>query len=105
MSQIPLFYRIILLWFEPIASGFGCYMNLFDKDAYLDSFIPPSLATREASHNMLFNQLGAGFFVVATTQGILLRYTNDVNVWRLLNVCVSSRLGLDITVEPLGSRS
>ncbi|KAL4937824.1 hypothetical protein BDV06DRAFT_202199 [Aspergillus oleicola] len=88
MARIPLFYRLILLWFEPISSGFGCYMNLFDKDMYLNSFIPPALATRDPTHNLLFNQLGAGFFVVATTQGVLLRYTNDVNVWKMLNGCL-----------------
>ncbi|KAL5344076.1 hypothetical protein BJX70DRAFT_393499 [Aspergillus crustosus] len=88
MPQIPVFYRAVLLWYDPIGALFGCYMNLFAKDTYLNSYIPPSLATRDPSHNMIFNQLAAGFFVVATSQAILLRYTSDVNVWKILNGCL-----------------
>ncbi|KAL2812788.1 hypothetical protein BDW59DRAFT_155112 [Aspergillus cavernicola] len=88
MPQIPLFYRLVLLWYEPIGSGFGCYMNLAAKDMYLNSFIPTSLAVRDPTHNMIFNQLGAGYFFVATSQAILLRYTNDMNVWKILNGCL-----------------
>jgi hypothetical protein len=92
-SHIPLFYRIVLLWYEPIAAGLGIYLTLAAPDAYLNSFIPSTLAVRNPLHDMLFNQLGAAFFYVATSQAILLRYTNDIGVWKILNGCL---LGWDI---------
>jgi hypothetical protein len=92
-SDIPLFYRIVLLWYEPISSALGCYGTLLAKDTYLNSFIPSALTVRNPMQDMIFNQLGAAYFYVATSQGILLRYTSDVNVWKIVNGCL---LGWDI---------
>ncbi|KAL4932495.1 uncharacterized protein BDV17DRAFT_254558 [Aspergillus undulatus] len=36
---------------------------------------------------MLFNQLGAAYFFVASSQAILLRHSNDIKVWKILNAC------------------
>ncbi|KAL2785584.1 hypothetical protein BJX66DRAFT_314492 [Aspergillus keveii] len=86
-KNIPLFYRIALLWYEPIASGLGAYLVLFQPDKYLNSFIPPSYASRNHTHDILLNQLAAAFVYVSLSQGVLLRYTNDITIWKIVNGC------------------
>ncbi len=91
--RIPLFYRVVLLWYEPISSGLGGWLALKAPDTYLNSFIPSTMTVRNPMHDMLFHQLGASYFFVATSQAILLRYTNDLGVWKILNGCL---LGWDV---------
>jgi hypothetical protein len=86
-KNIPLFYRIALLWYEPITSGLGAYLVLFQPDKYLNSFIPPSYASRNHTHDILLNQLAAAFVYVSLSQGVLLRYTNDITIWKIVNGC------------------
>lgn len=87
-SDIPLFYRIVLLWYEPFSAALGVWGTLAKPDMYLNAFVPSTLSVRNPTHDMLFNQIGAAFFFVATSQGILLRYTSDVGVWKILNGCL-----------------
>ncbi|RDW91652.1 hypothetical protein BP5796_02817 [Coleophoma crateriformis] len=87
-SNIPAFYRFILLWVEPISSALGAYLTLAAPDTYLNSYIPRTMTVRNPMQDMIFNQLGAAFFYVATSQGILLRYTYDIGVWKIVNGCL-----------------
>ncbi|KAJ0420248.1 hypothetical protein BJY00DRAFT_284569 [Aspergillus carlsbadensis] len=87
-ENIPLFYRIVLLWYEPLASGLGAYLVLFQPDTYLNSFIPPSYASRNHTHDILLNQLAAAFVYVSLSQGVLLRYTSDITTWKIVNACL-----------------
>ncbi|KAL2829120.1 hypothetical protein BJY01DRAFT_228010 [Aspergillus pseudoustus] len=93
-SQIPSFYRFFFTWFEPLTSLYGAYLVLAEPDNYLNSFIAPAAwsATRDIAHNTLLRQMGASFVYVSLSQAVLLRYTSDPNVWKILN---GSLLGWD----------
>ncbi|KAL3461962.1 hypothetical protein BJX64DRAFT_260046 [Aspergillus heterothallicus] len=92
-STIPLFYRFYFLWYEPLACLLGVYAVFGQPTAYLNSYIPTAITeTLDLTHKTLLTQMGAAFLYVGLSQGLLLRYTSDVGVWKMLNL---SLLGWD----------
>lgn len=79
---IPTFYRILFTWIDPIVAIWGAYLDFFEPDMVLNSFIPNS--ARNPDHDLLFQQLGGGMLNIAFVQAILLRYTNDIKIWKII---------------------
>ena len=70
--------------------------NLTMPDTIMNSYIPHTVSVRNPQHDFLFHQMAAAFFYVATSQAVILRYTNDDGVWRLMN---ASLLGWDVILS------
>lgn len=79
---MPAFYRIWFTWVDPIIAGHAVYMDFFTPDTVLNAFIPDS--PRNPAHDMLFHQMGGGMLHIAFVSAVLLRYTSDVKVWRIV---------------------
>lgn len=92
-SPIPLFYRFIFLWYEPLSAAYGVYLTLVTPNVYLGHYFPDNSTTWNHEYDFWFGQMAAAFFYVATSQAILFRYTNDIGVWKILNACL---VGWDI---------
>jgi hypothetical protein len=84
-ARIPLPYRIYFQWLDPIISAITAYMALFHKDAVLASF-HPLLVPRDTKYDALLWFSAGVFAMIAVNHGLLLRYTDDVRVWKITNL-------------------
>ncbi|KAH8882422.1 hypothetical protein GQ53DRAFT_458104 [Thozetella sp. PMI_491] len=83
--EIPLIYRIVFKFYEPFSSAVGACTALFAHDVWLNNFIPSAMSVRNPQHDMLFNQVAAGFSHVAVSQALFFWSSNDVKSWKMLN--------------------
>ncbi|ORY11252.1 hypothetical protein BCR34DRAFT_447058, partial [Clohesyomyces aquaticus] len=79
---IPLPYRILLLWFEPLAAFNGAIMCHWDPAAFLD--VMTATAVYTPSHQIIFDQLAATYVLFAFNQAIVLRIAKDLRVWKAM---------------------
>ena len=94
-GTIPLFYRILFLWIDPLAALWTSWALLTDPDLITNTYIPRATSVRDPRHDFFPQQLGGAFFYIAASQAALLRYTSDPGAWRLLN---AGLLGFDAVV-------
>lgn len=80
--HIPLFYRILHLYLEPLFALVGVYQLHFAPALY-HSFMPRSTAYN-ASSQIVYDQLASAYLFFATIEGVLLRTVNDLRTWRLV---------------------
>lgn len=92
---IPAIYRFTFTWQEPISCLVGFWTNTFDLDGALNIYVPAEFSARDPSHDVLFSLVGGAMLCFAVLHGVLLRYTDDVNVWKIVN---GGLLGWDICV-------
>lgn len=86
MFHIPVVYRVLFLWIDPLMALFGgCIPCLLTPEAFADSYVPQHLSKLNPLYKVFLYQLAAMFFSVSWVQGVLLRYTDDVNIWKLVN--------------------
>ncbi len=99
---IPAFYRIFFTYIDPLVASWGAYMDFFTPDTVLNSFVPNS--ARNPAHDMLFQQLGGGLLNIAFLSAVLLRYTNDVKIWKIvqLGILIVDVVGLYSLWDGLG---
>lgn len=87
-SQIPLIYRIFFLYIEPVSTIVGAYYAHFQPSQYLHlthSLSHPSLAAAiPVGVTTVLSQLANLYVLFAVNEALVLRSTNDVNVWRTL---------------------
>lgn len=94
VAHIPAVYRVLFLWIDPLMALFGgCVPCLLMPAAFADNYLPKQTYKLNPLYNVFIYQIAAMFFSVAWVQGVLLRYTDDANVWRLVN---AGLLGYDI---------
>lgn len=75
------------------SNGFwGASLDFFAPDTVLTSFVPN--AVRNPRHDMLFQQLGGSLLNIAFIDAVLLRYTADLVVWKIVQRAV---LLVDVT--------
>lgn len=65
----------------------GLWGCVADPAMFLNSFVPSSMAPYNPLHSAVFSSMGAAFFLAGSSQAILLRYTSDIGVWKILNGC------------------
>jgi hypothetical protein len=94
-TKIPLFYRILFIWIDPLMAAWAAYACFASPDLLLNSYVPSSISVRNPMHDMLFHQIGGGFVNVVISQVFLLSYTNDVNIWKIVH---AGLLGADIAI-------
>lgn len=88
-STIPLLYRIILLYIEPLFALNGAFMVFFQPAKYADLMTRSSILYDPSSQH-LYTQIGSLWLLFAFNEAVILRLYDDVRLWKLL--CVSMLL-------------
>ncbi|KAF2474615.1 uncharacterized protein BDR25DRAFT_280024 [Lindgomyces ingoldianus] len=82
LPHIPLPYRILLLWFEPLAALNGAILCHFNPVLFLDTMT--AKAVFAPSHQVIFDQLSATYTLFAFNEAVVLRITKDLKVWKAM---------------------
>lgn len=83
-SRIPLFYRIFFTWIDPAISIPSIWAHFASPDFILDAYIPKAMSVRNPDHDMLFFHLAGSFMTISVMSAVLLRYTSDLGVWKIV---------------------
>jgi hypothetical protein len=94
-AAIPAIYRFAFKWYEPISCLIGFWINTFDLDKALSIYVPKYISARDPAHDILFRLVAGAMLCFAILQGVLLRYMDDINAWKIVNL---GFLGWDICV-------
>ncbi|KAF2740378.1 hypothetical protein EJ04DRAFT_507915 [Polyplosphaeria fusca] len=78
---IPLPYRLLLLYIEPLFAFNGALLCLFSPALFLQTF---TTASYRADHQVMFDQLAATYILFAFNQAVVLRITKDLQVWKAI---------------------
>lgn len=90
------FYRIWFTTIDPAVCLLTALTCIFSPATILETAIPPSIeAYSPLSHGPLLHQTGALFYFLAVIYGVLLRMSDDPQVWRIVQ---SATLGLDLGI-------
>ena len=82
---IPLLYRFPLLYLEPIFAFNGAILVLFKPDSYLSTMTrQATTSVIDSSTQFIYTELAGGWLHLAFTEAVVLRYVDDVKVWRLI---------------------
>ncbi|KAH6887126.1 hypothetical protein B0T10DRAFT_490725 [Thelonectria olida] len=85
-NQIHPIYRLYFLWVDPILTLMGMYVNLIDHDLATLAFFS-TVSPTETLKPFLYQIGGMGTSFLCLFV-ILLRYTNDVNVWKIVQFAI-----------------
>lgn len=85
LSNVHRFYHIWFKWIDPLVLVPTVYMAVYSPEVMLDSFIPAHLSTYNPDQGFLLHQLAALFAFIGIVQGGVLRATNEISVWRVIN--------------------
>jgi hypothetical protein len=87
MPVIPLPYQLFFLWIEPISTLVGAFYAWFQPVTYLElthARSAPGLLGLPVGTHVVLRQLGNLYLAFALNEGLVLRATNDLRVWRAL---------------------
>ena len=113
LQHIPIVYRFLFLYFEPIAAFFGFMTTLFDPYKYLNSLSPAAVPSDISPlESPIYDQLAAHLLRFAWCQAVVLRFTSDLRTWKLvlfgmflcdlLHLWASAKiLGINVFFNPL----
>jgi hypothetical protein len=84
-NPIPAFYRIFFTSIDPLIALSGAYMDFFDPETILASSFPRTsfYAKPTPPVTVLLTQAGGAFLMMAFLMVFMLRYTDDVNLWKM----------------------
>ncbi|KAH7135329.1 hypothetical protein B0J11DRAFT_518141 [Dendryphion nanum] len=87
---IPSFYHIFFSSIDPLIALSAIYFNFFDPETSLGSMFPPSDPSFVITplHTLILHQLGGAFFTIIFLQVVLLRYTKDVQIWKIFQTSI-----------------
>ena len=81
-TQIPLLYRILLLWYEPLSAINGAFLCHWNPTFFLRTM--SDSAVYAPSHQVIFDQLAATYTLFAFNEAVVLRLTNDLRIWKAM---------------------
>ena len=81
-SHIPAFYRVAFTWFDPLVTLWSAYTVFTDPDTVVDSYAPN--VRRDPNLDMFFQQTAGYTLALCFLQTVLLRATDEVRVWKIL---------------------
>lgn len=87
-SRIPAFYRFYFRWSDPAICLWGAYMDFVTPAFVSNAFLPSSQQPWNPMFNFTLQQLGGALLMLAVIDIMLLRYTEDVGVWKILQAAV-----------------
>jgi len=82
LPHIPLAYRLLLLYVEPVMAFNGALLLLFKPDVFLNTFSPDLRSSPDSQ--IVYDQLGATYILFAFNQAIVLRVARDLRVWKAI---------------------
>ncbi|KIV89337.1 hypothetical protein PV10_08912 [Exophiala mesophila] len=85
--KIPFPYILFFLWIEPASTLVGAFYAWFKPSTYLElqhAASAPSILGLPLGTNVVLRQLGNLYLAFAFNEALVLRATNDLNVWRVL---------------------
>ncbi|KAF6811538.1 hypothetical protein CSOJ01_05671 [Colletotrichum sojae] len=94
-TRIPAVYKAVFLYWDPPCSLWGAYMSFFARDYMLDTYFLGTRPARDGAHDLLLYQGGGAMVSNAILNGVLLRYTDDVGVWKLVQAGI---LAIDLAL-------
>jgi hypothetical protein len=77
---IPFVYRVWHLWLEPLTALSGVYLLHCAPEQYFEYM--PQTAQYAVESQIVYNQLAASYLFFAIIEGLVLRTTYDLGVWR-----------------------
>lgn len=91
MLRIALIYTIYFLYFEPIIAFLGGIYGFTNPDQVILGATPPILLSSASAPitpliKLLVSQVSSLYLLFAWNQGIILRVTSDIKVWKALFV-------------------
>ena len=90
-EHIPAFYRFYFKWSDPIVCFWAVYMDFITPDVVFNAFAPiASFGPRNLQHDFLLQQLGGASLMLGILALVLLRYTSDIYIWKILQFAVLS---------------
>lgn len=82
ISTLPLVYRALFLYFEPLAALLGTFTLHVYPSTFLNGMCQGS---RYASDNqIIYDQLAGTYMLFAFNEAVVLRLTRDMLVWRAI---------------------
>ena len=105
--SVPLPYRLLFLYIEPLGAFFGTIVNLTSPATYLASLSPAALpSTYDPLTYPIYAQLAGHLLLFAWLQAVLLRSTDDLKVWKIVlaGIALCDVLHLWGSLEVLGLR-
>jgi hypothetical protein len=88
-KTVPAFYRIIFTYVDPVIAFATGYGLVFHRDAIL-GMLSPLFTPRAVAYDPWLWQVAAAYWIIAVIQGGLLRYTDDLGIWKICNgaICI-----------------
>lgn len=87
-SNIPALYRFYFRWSDPAICLWGAWMDFITPAFVLNAFIPTAIAVRNPYFDFTLQQLGGALLMLIFFDVVLLRYTNDIKIWKILQMAV-----------------
>lgn len=87
-SNIPIFYRIYFSWLDPAICLWGAYMDYFTPAFVVAATLPPAISPHNPYYDFVLYQVGGSLLSIFVIDVVLLRYTNDVNIWKIWEIAV-----------------
>lgn len=85
--SIPIIYRIMLTTVEPVFALSGAALA-FSNPSRLVRLMTRNSATFESDMGFLYTTAGGAWVYFASIELIMLRFSDDVRLWRLLCLCM-----------------
>ncbi|KAF2672333.1 hypothetical protein BT63DRAFT_194064 [Microthyrium microscopicum] len=82
-NQIPLTYRVMFNWIEPIQASIGAFQAYFLAHALAEAETP-NIKYHSGLQPLYTQKTGA--WLLLASHSIVLHYTQDPNLWRLIQV-------------------
>lgn len=85
-SPPPFIYQLFFLWIEPVATAAGAFMAQFQQYEYMQMTLQTtaqSILGVSTAQSIILTQLANLYFVFALNEALVLRSTNDRNVWKV----------------------
>ncbi|KAF2207572.1 hypothetical protein CERZMDRAFT_102254 [Cercospora zeae-maydis SCOH1-5] len=83
-AVLPSVYRFLLTNVESLFAFGGVIMVLVKPEEYVKALTREHVASIDTATNFVYTQLGGGWAVIVFLEAVVMRYVDDVRVWKLL---------------------
>ena len=85
-SAIPYLYRFALFYLEPLFATGGVLLALTKPENYVSTMTRRVTTSIDPSTNFIYTELAGTWLYFAFTEAVVLRFIDDLRIWRLLCV-------------------
>ncbi|KAI5365262.1 hypothetical protein Slin15195_G047980 [Septoria linicola] len=83
-TTIPTFYRLFFTVLDPMIALHASYMMFFTPAVVTDAFVPAAISPYDPSQTFFQQQLGGALLMCAVLDIFLLRQTNEIWIWKVM---------------------